>query len=168
MSSYKLAILEPYLPLKHGILDKKHHALYGHYLILDTIRLKEFYQNINVINKDIKNIQMSYKSYLDKLEYEMNIKQIHPFIRNYKNIMRNPNQYTLQIIEPLTISTGECDWDNYSVSVNKTYWLRLIQRRWREIYKKRLQQKKNVRNLKYREIHGKWPSECDIKFRLGI
>ena len=168
MSNYKLAILEPYLPLKHGILDKKHHALYGHYLILDTISLKEFYQNINNINNDIKNINNTYNRYLDKLSYEMNITEVHPFIRNYNNIIRNHNQFTLQIIEPTTFSIGNCEWDNYSVSVNKTYWLRLIQRRWREIYRKRLQQKKNINNLKYKELHGNWPPVCNIKFTLGI
>ena len=168
MSNYKLAILEPYLPLKHGVLDKKHHVLYGHYLILDTISLKEFYQNIDNINTDIQNINSVYNTYIDKLEYEMNIENAHPIIRNYKNIIRNSNPFTIQIIKPNTISIGNCEWDEYSVSINKTHWLRLVQRRWKEIYRKRLQQKMNIKNVKYREIHGKWPSTCDIKFTLGI
>ena len=98
----------------------------------------------------------------------MNIKKVHPFIRNYKNIMRTPSQLTVQIIKPSTISIGKNEWDKYSVGVNKTHWLRVIQRRWREIYRKRIQSKKNINNLKYREIHGSWPSECNIKFTLGI
>jgi hypothetical protein len=168
MSNYKLAILEPYLPLKHGILDKKHHHLYGHYLILDSIPLTQFYEKINVINKDVKNIGKNYSNYLDKLESEMNIKEVHPFIRNYKDIMRTPSQLTVQIIKPSIISIGENEWDKYSVGVNKTHWLRVIQRRWREIHRKRIQSRMNINNLKYREIYGKWPSECNIKFTLGI
>lgn len=168
MSNYKLAILEPYLPLKHGVLDTKHHVLYGHYLILDKISLKEFYQNIDNINTDLQNINSVYNTYLDKLEYEMNIENAHPIIRNYKHIIRNSNHFTVQIIKPTIVSIGNCEWDDYSVGINKTYWLRLIQRRWREVYKKRLHQKMNTKNIKYREIHGKWPPICNIKFTLGI
>ena len=82
--------------------------------------------------------------------------------------MKNPKQYELHIIEPIDVSTGDRDVDVYSAAIIKTHWLRVIQRRWREIYKKRIEGKMNVKNLKYREIHGKWPSECTIKFTLGI
>ena len=169
MSNYKLAILEPYMPLKHGILAKQNHHLYGHYLVLDTIELKEFYGNINELNMDLENINKMYNENLDKMEYELNNKQLHPFIRNYRNILSASNkQFTIQIIDPLFISIGENEWDTYSLGINKTHWIRLIQRRWREIQKKRLNSKKNVRNMKYREQCGQWPEECNIKFNLGI
>lgn len=168
MSNYKLAILEPYMPLKHGILAKQNHHLYGHYLILDTIELQEFYDNMDELNTETQNINRMYNENLNKMEYEMNNTRFHPFIRNYRNIVGNSKQFAIQIIEPLSISVGENEWDEYSVGINKTHWIRLIQRRWRNIQEKRLQSRKNIVNLKYKEIHGTSSSQCNIKFNLGI
>jgi hypothetical protein len=168
MSNYKLAIIEPYLPLKHGILNKTHQYLYGHYLVLDTINLNEFYKKIDDLNSDTEYINKMYNDNLNKLEYEMNNDNLHPIIRNYRNIIRESNQFTIQIVKPVTISVGNNDWDKYSIAINKTHWIRLIQRKWREIRKKRLQSMKNLTNMKYRELHGNWPMECNIKFKLGL
>jgi hypothetical protein len=169
MSNYKLAILEPYMPLKHGILAKQNHHLYGHYMILDTIDLHDFYEKVDELNNDTQNINKMYNDNLNKMEYEMNITRFHPFIRNYRNIVSQDNkQFGIQIIDPLSISIGENEWDKYSVGINKTHWIRLIQRRWRAIQEKKLQSRKNIDNLKYKEIHGQWPSECNIKFTLGL
>ena len=168
MSNYKLAILEPYMPLKHGILAKQNHHLYGHYMILDTIKLQEFYENVDELNMETENINKRYNENLNKMEYEMNNTQLHPFIRNYRNIVGDSKQFAIQIIEPLSISIGENESDTYSLGINKTHWIRLIQRRWREIQEKRLQSRKNIDNLKYKEIHGTWPSQCNIKFTLGL
>jgi hypothetical protein len=168
MSNYKLAIIEPYLPLKHGILNKKHQYLYGHYLVLDTINLNEFYKKIDELNSDANFINKMYNDNLNKLEYEMNNRNLHPIIRNYRNIIRESNQFTIQIVKPVTISVGNNEWDKYSIAINKTHWIRLIQRKWREFRKKRLQSMKNLTNMKYRELHGNWPIECNIKFTLGL
>jgi len=168
MSNYKLAILEPYMPLKHGILAKQNHHLYGHYMILDTIELQEFYENMDELNTETQNINRMYNENLNKMEYEMNNTRLHPFIRNYRNIVSNSKQFAIQIIEPLSISVGENEWDTYSLGINKTHWIRLIQRRWRNIQKKRLQSRKNIVNLKYKEIHGTSSSQCNIKFTLGL
>ena len=67
----------------------------------------------------------------------------------------------LQIIEPITIGY-------YELAMIKTHWIRLIQRRWREIRKKRLNAKKNIFNLRHREIYGKYPDNCNIPFKLNI
>lgn len=168
MSNYKLALLELYSPLKHGSLPKKNENLYGHYLILDTIDLNEFYENIDQLNNDTKTLTKMYKDNMDRIEYEMNVQTFHPFIRNYKNMMKNPKQFEIQIIKPYSVSIGDGDWNAYSMAVNKTHWIRLIQRRWIGFQKKRLQMKKNISHLKYKEIHGRLPAECDVKFNLGL
>jgi hypothetical protein len=168
MSNFKLALVELYLPLKHGILDKNNTSMYGNYLIVDQIEPSEFYTNMRGLTSDIEVTRKMYREYLEKLKYEMNITQTHPLIRNYEKIVANPKQFQLQLIEPVTVSIGNNEWDNYSTAVIKTHWIRLIQRRWREITRKRIQTKQNVKNLQYREIHGKWPTECNIKFNLGL
>jgi len=168
MTNFKLALVEPYLPLKHGILDKKYDSMYGKYLIIDQIGLKEFYENIQEVSMDSKIIQKMYGKYLEKLHYETNITQAHPFIKNYEKIMTNPKQFQLQLIQPITVSIGPNEWDKYSTAIIKTHWIRLIQRRWRETLKKRIQVKKNIENLQFKEIHGSWPKGSDVKFQLGL
>ena len=48
--------------------------------------------------------------------------------------------------------------------VAKTYWIRLIQRHWRKQYQKyvdRQHKKMLPQNMRYREIHGKYPKELN-------
>ena len=59
-------------------------------------------------------------------------------------------------------------WEFHYV-IDKTYWLRLIQRHWRAIYKenrKRLIARKSPMMQRYREIHGKYP--IGFNHPLGI
>ena len=120
--------------------------------MLDTIKLGEFYNKSQELHNDTQNLTKMYNDNLNKLQYEMNVPNLHPLIRNYRDIIKNSNQFAIKIVEQVTISTGPLDWDTYSVGINKTHWIRLIQRRWREIQKKRLHNMKNLNNLKYREI----------------
>jgi len=168
MTNFKLAIVEHYLPLKHGILDKKNESMYGKYLILDQIGLDEFYKNLPDVLLDIDVIRNMYGRYLEKLKYEMHIKQIHPFIKNYEKIILMPKQFQVQLIEPITVSIGPNETDKYSTAIIKTHWIRLIQRRWRETLKKRILARKNIKNIKYNEINGTLPDECYAKFSLGL
>ena len=43
----------------------------------------------------MKHIKKEYNIYLDKLKYEMNITSLHPFIRNYEEIIKNPASYPM-------------------------------------------------------------------------
>ena len=48
----------------------------------------------------------------------------------------------------------------YSVLL-KTFWLKIIQRKWKKIYKQRIEvirQRMKIHSLKYKEINGNWPS----------
>jgi hypothetical protein len=48
----------------------------------------------------------------------------------------------------------------YSVLL-KTHWLRLVQRHWKKVYaerKKVFRGRRNLANLKHREIYGRWPN----------
>lgn len=168
MSCFKLALIELYLPLKHGITDKQHETIYSNYLILDTIELDEFYENIKQVSSDIKHLTNMYTEYLNRLKYEMNINNLHPIIRNYEKIIAHPKHYQIQIIQPVTVSIGPNEWDQYSTAVVKTHWIRLIQRRWRSVLKNRISLKRQPKNLKYRETTGRFPSKCNVKFTLGI
>jgi hypothetical protein len=70
----------------------------------------------------------------------------------------NPSQQIhLEIAECIYLPSQHC------VSILKTFWIRLIQRVWKKIYKDRLiitRHRCSPNSIKYREIYGKWPSNC--------
>ncbi len=82
----------------------------------------------------------------------------HNIFKNYKNIILNKNYIKPEIAECIYLNDGEC------IAILKTFWFRLIQRRWKNIYKKRIsiiKKKSNLNCLKFREIYGKWPDDCN-------
>jgi hypothetical protein len=63
------------------------------------------------------------------------------------------------------LEIAECIYtrDMYCVSILKTFWIKLIQRRWKKIYKERklcILKRSNLNALKFREIYGRWPNNC--------
>ena len=78
---------------------------------------------------------------------------------NYINSFRiaDPSRYRLEIAECLYLPSSHC------ISILKTYWLKLIQRTWKKIYKDRKQTlllRSHLNSLKYKEINGRWPNNC--------
>ncbi len=67
------------------------------------------------------------------------------------------NNAKLEIAKCIHLNLG------YYISIIKTFWLKLIQRKWKKIYKERkmcLLKRANTNVIKYREIYGKWPESC--------
>jgi hypothetical protein len=95
-----------------------------------------------------------YKKY-----YSRNFRGLkHEFIKNYKNIILNESFLNAEIGEIHYLKGDEC------VCVIKTFWLKLIQRAWKKIYKNRkiiLQKRHRPASLMYRQITGKWPDDCN-------
>lgn len=63
------------------------------------------------------------------------------------------------------IEIGECHYlpSGYCVAILKTFWLRLIQRSYRNLYKKRklcIKKRSSMHSLKHRELYGEWPEDC--------
>jgi hypothetical protein len=166
---FELALLELYSPLKHGILQPNSASLlYGNYMIIERIDIDKFYKKQNSIFRTLRWFKRDNNNYIDKLKYEMNITNLHPFIRNYDKIVKNPKHYKIEIIEPINISIGKNEWDIYNTAIIKTHWISLIQRRWRKFQKERKNAIRNLINLKHREITGSYPTNCVTKFKLGI
>jgi hypothetical protein len=168
MSNYKLAILELYSPYKHGTLEYKYQDIYNNYIILDIIDINEFYNDLPNINKDIEMLYEMYDMFSSQVSENPDIEKIHPSIRNYCNIIKNPKQLELRIIEPISKCIGPHEYDSYSLACDKTHWIKLIQRSWKKCLQKRMSAKKNHKNLKYKEINGKYPDDVNVKFRLKI
>ena len=103
---------------------------------------------------DTKFMLNLYKSKYDQLNNSM---KNHSIIRNYKQIVVQQNYIQLHIAKVIYLSGSEC------VAILKTYWLKIIQRTWKKIYKKRcivIALRKSPVSLFYRERHGKWPDNC--------
>tara|TARA_R110002074_G_scaffold136000_1_gene280685 strand:+ start:2842 stop:3351 length:510 start_codon:yes stop_codon:yes gene_type:complete len=167
--NFELALLELYMPLKHGILEPRHASkMYGNYMVIERIPIDTFYNQVKKVTKQLIHLKKDYNTYIDKLKYEMNITTLHPLIRNYEEIIKNPKHYKIEIIQQTTTSIGENEWDKYSTALVKTHWIRLIQRRWRWFFKTRNNEMKKTVNLKHREITGSFPNHCTTTFQLGI
>jgi hypothetical protein len=110
------------------------------------------------ISKTKYNIVLSYLQYPDYIvcqrfkildKDEINI---HIVLMRLEGL--NPK---IDLAECLYLDTEEC------IAIKKTFWIKLIQRTWKNIMKKRkdvLNKRKSLFSLRYRETHGNWPTSC--------
>lgn len=73
----------------------------------------------------------------------------HPIIRNYHNIVSRADYIKPEIAQCITLPTLE------TIAILKTFWIRIIQKKWKKIYKERQDMIKkfgNPTNLKMREL----------------
>jgi hypothetical protein len=102
---------------------------------------------------DIVDLQSAYY-----INYTRHITRNHNLIKNYHRIISQSNYIQPHIGEVIYLGSGEC------VAIIKTVWLKLIQRCWRRVYKEKkrvIKRWKQIDSLRYREVHGKWPNDCN-------
>jgi hypothetical protein len=94
------------------------------------------------------------------------LKEIHmSYINNFINECNFLNQNTPRLKFRLEIT--ECIYLEplgYCVGIIKTFWIKIIQRTWKKIMKKRVEImkiRKSLSAIRYRELNGKWPSNCN-------
>lgn len=153
---FELANLELYSPMRHGFEPNDDKSIYSKYLVLYNFDINEFYSNIEEIYELIKITNDRYPLFT------------HPIIENYSNIIINPKHLELKIIEPIKIYFGKEHDDYFNTGIDKTIWIKLIQRRWRNYLKDKRRNLMKIKNIKYRELNGKWPPECMRRFKLGL
>lgn len=108
--------------------------------------------NYNIIYKVLGGDKIKYKEeaynklYKYWLYYHKNRElQLQIFKTDFKNLDQHPFDWDLGVII-------------------KTFWLRLVQRTWKRIYKERTQiikKRMHPTSLHHRNIHGKWPYELN-------
>lgn len=141
-SKYKLAICHLFHPTLHGHTENSDTNILGQYLVFWKINKNSYFNNY-------------YNRYLTDLTHFYNIlisNFPHPIIRNYSNIIKRENYIKLDIVKIDTLNGLE------EVAYIKTFWLKLIQRKWKKIYYNRKNLIKKLSNPKYllkREITGK-------------
>ena len=173
-----LMLCELYHPLLHGFDENSDPNIFGHYMVTyikhseesdneSDGRYSDGYNDgddytddsddendeLTLDNTIMQTYQNKYK-FLVQNSLKFNINLEHKIVRNYINIVTKDNYITPQIGERIYLSGDEC------VAIIKTMWLRIVQRCWRRVYKKRMQIIREInRNPKYllrREYESKW------------
>lgn len=96
-------------------------------------------------------------SYEIKNEYCYMENYHHTIFKNYKHIISQPKYLKPEIAECIYLETDEF------VAIIKTFWIKIIQRKWKNICKERQRVLKNrgcYSSILYRELRGRWPDNC--------
>jgi len=152
-TKYNLINYEIYNPYIHG---KANSLLYTQLLVCDRYKYSNANNIENIIYEGVTINNIVSETILSMPKCE------HPFIRNFINI-------ALKTAGKLEIA--ECIYlqDEVMVAILKTFWLKIIQRKWRNIFEERTKIKKlrmRIASVIYREINGFWPNEC--KYMPGL
>lgn len=149
-NKYTLLIPELYNKYIHGKTKDSDPNINGQIMVLQSINYNKTPQIFRYTNR----ITQFYKKYYIKNYGDLK----HDIIRNYKNIITNPKYLNLEIGILYYLRGDEC------VCVIKTFWLKMVQRAWKKIYKLRMiiqQKRRTPSSLLYRQLTAKWPVECN-------
>ena len=152
MTSFYLAICEIHNSPLHGMDKDSDPNIENHFLVNEIFSIEDFYNSTYI--EAIIHLNHRYQLYIQRW-YQWHIQgNGNDRIPNYYHIIRHPNYIKLDIIQ---LDRGR---GNEYIAYVKTYWLRLIQRRWKNIYAQRkniLKQRKTNYAINHRKIYGKWP-----------
>ena len=168
--NYKLGLCHLFHPRIHGFDKYSDPNVLGHYLVIhieedfeddDVTDVESIYTEEDEEEDDsvikIEDIMRSYKKIYRNLSNTNQNYYKHPIIKNYANIISNPNYIQLEIIQRIYLKGDEC------VAILKTFWIRIIQKTWKKIYSLRkniIEKRTKLNAILYSELHGKWPDNC--------
>lgn len=140
-TKYNIVLCELYNPNLHGFTNTQ---VNSHFIVIEKFKRL----NISYINL----FSNAYYYY-----YYSNLNKNHQIFRNYEYIISRENYLQPEIAQCIYLPDGEC------ICILKTFWIKLIQRTWKNIYAKKkilLNLRKNPNNIKYKEIYGNWHFSC--------
>ena len=155
-SKYSLVLCEIHNPQMHGFAEDSDPSVCGHYLMIGEFDFDSF---ICGDPDNLLSMEGTIDSFNENLTQLMRIGryQLHPTIRNYKNIVLRENYIRPEIAECITLSGNE------RVAILKTFWIRIIQRTWKRVFQERynvLMMRMNIQSLHMWQQTGKWPLYC--------
>jgi len=154
-----IALCELMHPKLHGSVVNEED--YGKYLITFTFDINEFFDDsyVQILDFAKQEYNNLYNNYYNHLNNENKILTQHPFIHNYWEILKYQNIENSN----LDIISMEENSDGHFYAIKKTFYLKIIQRKWKKIYNQQRQiikYRSNPRTILYFRIHGKWPKHC--------
>jgi len=154
--AYKLAICEIFHPSLHGQNETSSPEIAEQFLVYTVIDLADFYSNAYLFEES------SRRRYIKAVQFLLHNEVRHPTIRAYNTV--SMKYCSLQIVQTDILTGLE------EVAYLKTFWLKLVQRRWKKIYKARqdlLKERMTIRALTFRARTGKWPRSAAIPLAVG-
>jgi len=144
----KLVLCELFHPLLHGFIPNVSDPnVLGHYLVITSKK--------DELDDCLLEYRDNYEFMLETTEPKL---FIHPFLRNYLNVIQRPDYIKLEIAQMVELSGGE------RVAILKTFWIRVIQRAWKKVFRKRqsvLSERCKLMSIKHKEVNGRWPNNCN-------
>jgi hypothetical protein len=170
-NKYNLLLCELHHPGIHGKTNNSAANIETHFLIHDRFDghgypiknqdeedTEDEYEETNYYDYNITSVMAFLKNqYSDPANFNLRYFESHPTIRNYRNIINNSNYIKPEIGEYIVLPTQE------AVAILKTFWLRILQRKWKNVFKERLniiKMRSNPICVYARQITGKWPPYC--------
>lgn len=150
---YVLGFSMLYHPLIHG---RSKTLIYSHFLYLFEIDdLRDY-----ILSGDEKYNRRKIRKLCNSIN--------HPIVEyKYSSIVKHKNNIYPDILQVVNITYKHKNSPiEYVIScaIKKTFWLRIIQRKWKSIMeqKKRIiQRRSSLNSLHYREMNGKWSNDCN-------
>lgn len=159
---FTIILCELYNQKLHGITETSDETINTHYLVIEQFKTFNTSRGVDPDTEtDIYSIANIYNNRYRALCRRYKVE--HCVIRNYKRIISRQNYIKPEIAECIFLKDGEC------VAILKTFWIKIIQRTWKNIYAKRkyiILQRKRLHELKYREFNGNW--SCSIRCYPGV
>jgi hypothetical protein len=144
MNKYDYVLCQIHYPYLHGKTEDSDPNIENHYILIGKFNYKTGYEytcyeyeyeddteddtfenSIPTINDVIKIYKSYYKNFIKNNHFKP-----HPTIRNFYNIIFKYNNYIKpEIGQCIVLNTGE------SICILKTFWIRIIQRVWKKVFK---------------------------------
>ena len=174
-SKYNLMLCELHNPVTHGINEYSDPNIESHYIVFDRYQpfSEGYFDEIehNIDNLDFNELQDENEAEneaLTEMKSDIQVlKRIYSLpiqhyststIRNYRHIISRPNYIQPEIGQYIVLPTQE------AIAILKTFWIRIIQKKWKKVFQERkrvLDARTNLSSIYYRQINGKWPSNCN-------
>ena len=164
-SKYCIGICELHNEVIHGFNIYSSPNIKEHYIVMEKFNTYQKYlnnnrceENDNESIEDDDSITSNYEedNLIDLYKYKYSIlkrsvafmNKQHEIIRNYHKIIQSFNYIQPHIVECIYLPEQgeEC------IAILKTFWLKIIQRNWKRVYKQKIALSKSIPYLRLREI----------------
>lgn len=145
---FNIVLCELHNEMLHGLENNS--AVQYHYLV--SSRFKNL--NTDCINDCAA---MGKDQYRRLTNSRIEQGKTHRIYRNYASIISKTNYIKPEIAECVYLETQEC------VAVLKTVWIKLIQRKWKNVVhaRREVTRKRSRPDAQhFKEINGRWPDDC--------
>jgi hypothetical protein len=133
---YNLVLCEQFNKETHGFDNDSDPNVVHHHLVMYS-------------EKDV----FSLKKTMKRMKKYMQLRHGNRSILPYEQLQKP------EIAECIYLRGGEC------VAIIKTFWLKIVQRKWRLICKQRkiiINKRSQPQNIYYNQVYGKWPTDCRV------